>query len=59
MSSLVLAAWPAEIRPRSLDGISTSLGEALALVGISPGIPVFIGSAHPLDSIIEAECLIV
>lgn len=55
MSSLALAAWPAEIRPRPLDGISA----ALATVGITPGIPVFIGSKKPLEAIIESECLVV
>lgn len=57
MLCLVLAAWPAEIRPAVLDGLGTAAYDALAVVGVRAGIPVFVGTPHKQPSIIRARCI--
>ncbi|MEE2674433.1 MAG: hypothetical protein VX466_11600 [Myxococcota bacterium] len=57
MLCLVLAAWPAEIRPALLDGPSEFMFETLEAVGIRAGMPVFTGSRHKQASIVRARCI--
>ena len=57
MLCLVLAAWPAEIRPAAFDGLSTAAYEALEAVSVRSGIPVFVGTPHKQPSIIRARCI--
>ena len=59
MASLVLAAWPKEIRPSFMDGVSTSLFSAFGSVGIRADMPVFVGSQEVQSSIIRSECIVV
>ena len=58
MLSLVLAAWPREIRPRALDDISIGLFQAFGSVGIRAGMAVFIGSRDKKRLIVRSECVL-
>lgn len=59
MLSLVLAAWPSEIRPEALDGISGGSRHVLETVGIRAGMPVFFGSKEKYTRIIRGRCIVV
>ena len=59
MSCLVLAAWPPEIRPSALDGVSPRIRYVLESVGIRAGMSVFGGRPDKQTSIARAHCIVV
>jgi hypothetical protein len=59
MLSLVLAAWPAEIRPDGLDRISVALRDILEVAGIRAGMSVFEGTNEKKTELVISRCIIV
>ena len=59
MGALVLSAWQAEVRPTFLDRAHDAVYTTVKSVGIRAGMPVFIGSVMPMESLIRERCTIV
>jgi hypothetical protein len=59
MLVLVVAAWPAEIRPSQLDAFSKWSFDTLAEAGLLAGMQVFRGEAERMKKLVLFECVVV